>query len=69
MSPADAEFILVVMERDHAKAILNLQFTSCSSQLQDLHLSTVLDKPVMLHHSGLTNPYSSNQSLFFLIFF
>lgn len=63
MSPADAELMLLEMERDKAKAILNLQFSSCSSQLQDLNLSTILNKPVLLHHTGLTNPYFSNTIL------
>lgn len=43
MSPADAELVLLEMERGQAKAILNLQFSSCSSQLQDLNLSTILN--------------------------
>lgn len=61
MPPADAEFMVLEMER--AKAILNLQFTSFSSQLQDLNLPINLNKPVMLHHTGLTNPYFSNTIL------
>lgn len=63
MSPADTEFTLLEVESNHAKAILNLQLTSCSSQLQDLNLFTILNKPVMLHHAGLTNSYFSNTIL------